>query len=499
MLIFLLGITEKSKKRDDLLSLYEIKSKETNEAEKLIKKEIADLKEKIESMLLIKKRDNFATSQTTKKVEDKILSLESAVSKLSQEEKDLEARLENIQKITDDNYQSKVALFKKIVKPLDDTRKLAIDEREIVSDKISQAEQKIVSLTNEISQTHSDFQSQKELRNDLIENKIELHKTMDKYNANYPDEVVLFHEEEKNKKEILELQKKQEDLKVLLAEANNKREIIRDEIIKIDDKIALLQDDYNIILDNLKTATKAGESEIVKMENYINRTAIEYDASTLNALIDQVCQDRYWYSTSNKIYIKQIKLAESYSEKITIDYNDKIDSIKTEIVDIKQAINVLKPKVKAVYSSLDEEKSTEESQRDSKVIARFKAKAGNLKQCLEDLRSTKLEFKCRIEALDRWILKKKAFIAKDDEDKIDSDELLTSELDNSVLESFLKNILYKIEDFGSKKKLEEMLGFYIDKVARREKAIQHCFWDSLKVKKTLDESHEQLKNLKIND
>lgn len=76
---------------------------------------------------------------------------------------------------------------------------------------------------------------------------------------------------------------------------------------------------------------------------------------------------------------------------------------------------------------------------------------------------------------------------------------MNSELDNSVLEAFLKSTLYKIEDFGSKKKLEEMLGFYIDKVARREKSIQLWFCDSLKIKKALDDSHEQLRNLKLND
>lgn len=482
-----------------MLSLYEAKAKETSDAEKLVKKEISELKEKIESMLLIKKRDNFATNQTKKKVEDKVTSLQSAIVKLTEEEQELEAKLENIQKLADDNYQSKVAIFKKVVKPLDDTRKLASEEKEVIIDKISKSEGRVKQLEAEIVQTHEDFQAQKDVRNNLIEQKIELHKTMDKYNANYPDEVVLFHEEEKNKKEIKELQKKQQDLKVLLSEANSKREIVRDEMIKLDDKIAVLQDDYNIILDNLKTAGKAGESEIVKMENYINKTAVEYDAPTLSTLIDQVWLDRYWYSTSNKTYIKQVKIVGELSEKITLEYNDKIDIIKAEIVELKENINILKPKVKAVYSSEGTEKSTEEMQRDSKVIARFKAKVGNLKQCLENLRSTKLEFKWRLDALDKWILKKKAFIVKDDEDKIDNDELLSSELDNSVLEAFLKCTLYKIEDFGSKKKLEEMLGFYIDKVARREKAIQLWFCDSLTIKKALDETHEQLRNLKLND
>lgn len=44
-----------------------------------------------------------------------------------------------------------------------------------------------------------------------------------------------------------------------------------------------------------------------------------------------------------------------------------------------------------------------------------------------------------------------------------------------------------------------MLGFYVDKVARREKAIQGCYCDSLAVKQVLDENHEKLTSIRIPD
>jgi len=90
-------------------------------------------------------------------------------------------------------------------------------------------------------------------------------------------------------------------------------------------------------------------------------------------------------------------------------------------------------------------------------------------------------------------------LTREEEDKIDNEELCASDVDNSILEAFLKNTLYKIEDFGSKKKLQEMLGFYIDKVARREKLVQNCFNDSQKLKKILENFHEELKTIQIPD
>lgn len=449
--------------------------------------------------MLIKKRDNFSTNQSKEKIQSKIKTLENALVKLNEEKEELEAKIENIKKKADDNYQNKVAIFKKTIRPLEDSRKLVIEEKDTMSDKISTSEDKIANLHKEIATVKQELQKQKELKTEHIKVKIGLHKRMDEYKENYPDELQLFYEEEKNKEEIRQLKEKQKTLKAQLKEANSQREVVREEIVKLDDRVTQFQDDYDVILDNLKTATKVGESEIVKMESFINRNAMEYDAPSLTSLIDQVCQDRYCYSTSNKVLANHIKIVERMSEEMTIQYNEKIDSIKEEIIELKNSINSLKPKVKMIDQIPRSEKSTEDLQRESQVISKFKAKVGNLKQCLETLRSTKLEYKCRHEVFDKWILKKKAFLSREDSGNISNSELCNSELDNSILEAFLKNTLYKIEDFGSKKKLEEMLGFYVDKVARREKAIQKCYVDSLEVKKLLDDTRKNLKNVQIPD
>jgi hypothetical protein len=482
-----------------LVSLYEAKSKETNQAEQMIKKELTSLNERIESLLLIKKRDNFSTNQSVEKVKRKIQNLENALEKLRSEKQSMEQKIADIKQMADDNYQKKVTIFKKTIKPLEDSKKLAVEEKEIIQDKIDATEHKIVKTQKEIYSVQKQQEEQKEIRDDLVQLKIQLHKKMDEYKNNYPDELQLFYEEEKNKQEIEELKNKAKVLKEELGDNNFQREVVREEVVKIKDKISEHQEDYDITVDNLKTASKVGENEIIKMESYINKKALEYDAPTLTTLIDQVCLDRFCYSTANKVLENQLRIVQDISEEQTIEYNEKIDAIKQEILELKEGINVLKPKVRQIFANLNAEKSHDEKQRDNLVVSKFKAKAGTLKQLLEDLRSTKLEFKERQHILDSWMLKTKAYLAREDEDKIGNEELCISELDNSILEAFLKNTLYKIEDFGSKKKLEEMLAFYIDKVARREKAIQECYCDSLEVKKHLDESKKQLTSIQIPD
>ena len=139
-----------NERRDELLALYEKKSKETADAEKNIKKEINDLKEKIESNLLIKKRDNHSTNQSREKVNTKISNLEHALEKLKQEETQLQEEIDKIKKETDDNYQNKVSQFRKTVKPLEDTKNLVIEEREKMENKISDAQKTINTLKEEI-------------------------------------------------------------------------------------------------------------------------------------------------------------------------------------------------------------------------------------------------------------------------------------------------------------------------------------------------------------
>ena len=197
---------------------------------------------------------------------------------------------------------------------------------------------------------------------------------------------------------------------------------------------------------------------------------------------------------SNKVLVEQVKLVDTLLDD-QISSREEIESIETEILELKKSINMLKPKIKSIQASDTFGKSTEQIRKENQMISKFKAKVGKLQQSLEDLKLAKLKSAARQDAIEKWKLKAKAHIYKDEEDKIDNDELCLSDLDNSVLEAFLKNTLYKIEDFSSKKKLEEMLYLYVDRVTRRENSIQKYYNESIRVKDETDYTKDRIREL----
>lgn len=411
------------------------------------------------------------------------------------EQADLESKIESITKQTETNHSMRVAAFKKVVQPIDETRKFVIEEREKTDTKIAQSESKIKQLSITITQSEAQLTQTETEREGLVNSKIELHKKMDEYKAQYPDELQLFYEEERNKQELEQLRQEIKELKSKLKRTGSKRTGIKEEAMKLDDNVGIYQDDYDDILKDLTAATKAGEGEIIKIEAYLNKEAIKLDSPSLATTTDIVCQDKFSYSIKNKVLVNQLKLVNRISEDLVIEYNERIEEIQNEIKEIKKSINMFKDKVKSIDPSLNFEKTSEEIQRDNQVITRFKGKCGKLQESLEKLRLTKLEFKARQDIIENWKLRQAAYIAQHEQDKIDNEELCLSDLDNSVLEAFLKQTLYKIEDFSSKKKLEEMLSLYVDKVARRENAIQKCYNDSLSIKAALEDTRGRIRNI----
>lgn len=60
------------------------------------------------------------------------------------------------------------------------------------------------------------------------------------------------------------------------------------------------------------------------------------------------------------------------------------------------------------------------------------------------------------------------------------------------METFLKRNLYKLGDMESKRQFEDMLGFYVEKLARREHSIQTSFKHLVEVRaKIADKDKER--------
>ncbi len=88
--------------------------------------------------------------------------------------------------------------------------------------------------------------------------------------------------------------------------------------------------------------------------------------------------------------------------------------------------------------------------------------------------------------IEAWKVEKKAHLLEDETEKISTDQMISEEFDQEILEQFLKTNLHHLADNGSKKEFEDMLGFYLDKVDRRENSIQSSYGTLLQIRAEIE-------------
>ena len=156
--------------------------------------------------------------------------------RLEEEKQELDAQIESVEQKAEDNHSNRIAGFKKVVKPLEETRNSVIEEIGNVQTRISTTENKIQTLGQEIVDASEELEKAEQTKLGHIDVKVDLHKKMDEYKANYNDELQLFYEEEKNKEEIKDLKEKQKELKAKIKDSGAIREELKQEIIELNGK-----------------------------------------------------------------------------------------------------------------------------------------------------------------------------------------------------------------------------------------------------------------------
>ena len=106
---------------------------------------------------------------------------------------------------------------------------------------------------------------------------------------------------------------------------------------------------------------------------------------------------------------------------------------------------------------------------------KWRAKCRNLKTLLTKKRRNALDKKFRQREFETWKVEQKAFLLQDESNKLTNDEIVGEDFDTPVIQDFLKRNLYLVGDSRSKKELEDMLGFYVEKLCKRENSIQNSY------------------------
>jgi len=77
---------------------------------------------KIQNISLVKNRDNFSNKAKQEKIQNKIQQLEKQLAKLLEEKEEHEHTIEEIKKKSEDNYYKKIEIFKRTIKPIENSK-----------------------------------------------------------------------------------------------------------------------------------------------------------------------------------------------------------------------------------------------------------------------------------------------------------------------------------------------------------------------------------------
>ena len=142
----------------------------------------------------------------------------------------------------------------------------------------------------------------------------------------------------------------------------------------------------------------------------------------------------------------------------------------------------MKPLVLAI---LESEKETGRIDNKQKLtIQKWKTRCENLKKMLTERKKLRQQYQVRQVELEKWKISQKAFLLESEASKISSDQLIKKDFDNQVLVEFMKQNLDAVD---SKSELEDMLGFYVEKIAKRENNIQSSYGEYLQVNLQIDQ------------
>ena len=96
----------------------------------------------------------------------------------------------------------------------------------------------------------------------------------------------------------------------------------------------------------------------------------------------------------------------------------------------------------------------------------------HLKSLLTERKQIQEDHRLITRLIEQWKINSKAHLIEHQQTKLTTDKVIKIDFDSAILEEFLKKNLVKIPDSATKKEFEDMIGFYMEKTARREYSIQ---------------------------
>lgn len=151
-----------------------------------------------------------------------------------------------------------------------------------------------------------------------------------------------------------------------------------------------------------------------------------------------------------------------------MSFNNRESKINLEISLIQEAIGKMKTQVLSLFQG----NSKQLEGKDKTLMMKFRTKSKQLKSLLNERKLMQESHRLKTRLFEEWKIDTKARLLENQDERLSVDQTIKVDLDSIMLQDFLKQNLYKIPDNATKREFEDMIGYFMEKTARREYSIQ---------------------------
>lgn len=444
---------------------------EAGQTEQLLKEEINEVKERLEILQVIKKREKEMSLRNKRKWLAAMKKLEAKIAELKAKQKELEAKIKQIMQSAEDLHSLEMKKFKEVIRETEKALAKIEAERKRDEERIDECQQELERLKND----HKDKLEEKKLKEQMLQETQDRIKMLDADIKKYEEENPLIVEKYKSKqtleKELKLLNSKIAQLQQEVDNMDHRRINRQMEIDKAE--AAIKTEKAKIVsLNNTIISSQEEDEEIInRIEIYFNRKRRESGMDTPHTIIQNALRRIETMKISDEIKAKEgdvlISLKKSLLDNVRRTRDVLTEEIKEKAVEVRHVGDVLKEQMRNPKThNPDHEKLTQS------LTVKFKQLANELRDLKIKKLKTELRLKHREKAIDGFVTSQLAL-----KPQLESTIYFNMKLlpyDNEIADYIIEEQDRKPGCVTPEENLDRVVADYYELVRKREEKIQNC-------------------------
>ena len=456
---------------EEIEEYFKTRAVQAGQAQEMIKSEINEVKERLEIIQVIKKREKLMSLKNKRKWIAALQKLEGKTDSLKENQKDLDQKLQRIQQDAEDLHSLEMKKFKDVLKHTETALSKVEREKVKCERRLEECKKALGLATNE----HSDQEGGKILKQKMFQETIKRIEVLEidimAYEAQNPMMVEKYKSKALLEKELADIKIKikhmQEDVNGMDEQRVTKQMILdstQQSLKEQQDRIAQMQKTIN----NLEMED---EDQIKRIEVYFSRKNREVEMDTPVQILQSSIRKIDGVSLNNEIISKQVEVLAKLKISLLDNVQRTIDVLTKEIaekvIEVKHIGDTLKTQSKGLN------KHDEDAVKLNTALKnKFKLLCGEF----HDLKVKKLKSELRLKHRDMVLT---SFIVQQSQDQPDVHETIHYKqkqlvADEEVVSYVIQEKSLKPGVAASGDDLEAVITEYHDLVRRRELQIQNC-------------------------